>query len=182
MKFLFDFFPVLLFFIAYHLTDIYVATVIAIAASFLQVAWIRIRHGRFEKTYVITFLLMVVLGGATLYLHDETFVKWKPTIVNWLFAVAFLGSHFIGKKPLIERMLGHLVELPKEIWPKVNIAWTVFFASLGFINLFVVYNFDTTAWVNFKLFGMFGLTFAFILAQGVYFAKYMKPKTEDAKE
>ena len=182
MKLLFDFLPILLFFVAYHLTDIYVATLVAIIVSFLQVAWIKFRHNRYEKTYVITFLLMLVLGGATLLLQDELFVKWKPTAVNWLFAAAFIGSHFIGNKTLIERMFGNMIKLPSEIWPKLNIAWSAFFIILGALNLYVVYYFDTDTWVNFKLFGMFGLTFAFVLAQGFYMTKHMLHQPEKVKD
>ncbi len=179
MKLLFDFLPVLLFFAAYQLSDIYVATLVAIASSFLQVAWVKLRHNRYEKNYVITFIVMLILGGATLYLENELFIKWKPTAINWLFALIFIGSHFIGQKTLIERMMGGMVTLPSNSWVRLNIAWTSFFILLGFANLYVLYTFDTETWVNFKLFGMFGLTFAFVLAQGIYIAKYMKPQAQN---
>lgn len=179
MKFLFDFFPILLFFIAYKMADIYVATVVAIAAGAAQVGYTWVRNKKVENTHLITLALLVVMGGATLYLQDEMFIKWKPTVVNWLFAIAFLGSQFIGAKPLIQRMLGSTIELPSNVWTRLNLSWVVFFGALGFANLYVVYTFDTDTWVNFKLFGMMALTFAFILIQGFYIARYMKPADAD---
>lgn len=174
MKFLVDFFPILLFFIAYKFYGIYTATAVAIAASFVQVAAFWLKHRRFENMHLITLGLIVILGGATLYLQDEMFIKWKPTLVNWLFAVAFLGSHYIGKKPLVERMMGSAMELPAPLWTRLNISWVLFFTVLGVINLYVVYNFDTDTWVNFKLFGMMGLTFAFVIAQAFVLARFIK--------
>ncbi len=178
MKFLFDFFPVLLFFVAYKLADIYVATAVAIAASFAQVSWHWLKHRYFEKTHIITLALIVVLGGATLYLQDEMFIKWKPTVVNWLFGFVFLGSQFIGKKTIAERMLGSAVTLPPPVWIRLNISWALFFLSLGIANLYVVYSFDTATWVNFKLFGMMGLTFAFVIAQAFYLGRYINTETD----
>lgn len=179
MKFLFDFFPILLFFIAYKVFDIYTATAVAIAASFIQVGWFWIKHRRVEKMMIITLLMVTVLGGATLILQDETFIKWKPSVVNWLFGVAFLGSQFIGKKPIIQRMMEASVELPQKIWGRLNIAWSLFFISMGFLNLYIAYHFDTDTWVNFKMFGMIGLTFVFIIGQGFFLGRYMD---EPAKE
>lgn len=182
MKFLFDFFPVLLFFIAYKAFDIYTATLVAIASSFIQVVWFRLAHGRYENSHLITLGLIVVLGGATLYLQDEMFIKWKPTVVNWLFAAVFLGSQFIGKKTLVERFFGNVFTLSAPLWQRLNTSWILFFVILGLINLYVVYNFDTDTWVNFKLFGMFGLTFAFIIIQSLLLGKYMKLPESDNKE
>ncbi len=180
MKFLFDFFPILLFFIAYKMYDIYVATAVAIAASFVQVGWYWLQNRRFEKMHVITLLLITVLGGATLMLQDETFIKWKPSVVNWAFGVVFLGSQFIGKKPIVQRMMEASVELPAPLWSRLNTAWALFFIVLGFINLYVAYNFDTDTWVNFKMFGMIGLTFVFILAQALFIGKYIKEPNNDS--
>ncbi|ALP53412.1 septation protein A [Candidatus Tenderia electrophaga] len=174
MKFLFDFFPILLFFIAYKAYDIYVATAVAIVASFIQVGWLWLQHRRVEKMHVITLLLIVVLGGATLALQDPTFIMWKPSLVNWAFALVFVGSHFIGKKTIVQRMMEKNVALPGHIWPRLNIAWSVFFVFIGFLNLYVAYNFDEATWVNFKLFGMIGLTFVFIIAQAFFIGRYMK--------
>lgn len=178
MKFLFDFFPVALFFVAYKLADIFVATMVAMAASVAQVAWTWFRHRRTENTQVITLVLVVVLGGATLWLKDPMFIKWKPTLVNGLFALAFLLSQFLGEKTIVERMMGHALTLPAAIWRKVNLSWVAFFTAMALANLYVVYSFDEATWVNFKLFGILGLTFAFVLLQGVFLGRFVKPETE----
>lgn len=180
MKFLFDFFPILLFFIAYKVADIYWATGVAIASSLVQVGYMWLRHRRVEKMHWITLALIAVFGGLTLFLQDETFIKWKPTVLNWLFAVVFLGSQFIGKKNIAERMLGGNVTLEAHQWQHVNLSWVVFFILLGAANLYVMYNFDTDTWVNFKLFGMMGLTIAFVLLQAVLLTRYMKPEEQPA--
>jgi intracellular septation protein len=183
MKFLFDLLPVLLFFVAYKLDGIYVATAVLIVASLAQVAWLWFRHRRVEKMPLITALLVLVLGGATLLLHDETFVKWKPTVVNWVFALVFLGSQFIGGKTLIERMMSGAIDLPAEIWSRLNTLWVAFFALIGVANLYVAFNFDTDTWVNFKLFGMLGLTLVFVVLQSFYLARHLKkPATETSEE
>lgn len=179
MKLLYDFFPILLFFIAYKLYGIYAATVVAIVASFIQVGGYWLKHRRFENMHLVTLGLIVVLGGATLWLQDERFIKWKPTLVNWLFGLVFLGSQFIGKKPLVERMMRNAVQLPVEIWGRLNAIWVVFFILMGVANLYVVYNFDTDTWVNFKLFGMMGLTFTFVIGQAFYLARHMQPEPDE---
>ncbi len=181
MKFLFDFFPILLFFIAYKAYDIYVATAVAIMAAFIQVGWFWLQHRRFEKMHVITLLLITVLGGATLILQDPDFIKWKPTIVNWLFGITFIGSQFIGKKPIVQRMMEASVELPAAIWIKLNLAWAAFFIFLGFLNLYVAFSghYDMDAWVNFKMFGMIGLTFVFIIGQAFFIGRYIKEPKDD---
>lgn len=177
MKLLFDFLPIFLFFIVYKFYGIYAATAVAMAASFIQVLFYRIKHGRFESMHVITFFSILILGGATLLLHNEIFIKWKPTILYWLMGLLFIGSSLFGKKPLIQKLMENNIELPTEIWQKLNISWFLFFIFLGAINIFVVYHFTTNAWVNFKLFGTSGLMLAFILAQGLYMSKYMQLKT-----
>ena len=174
MKLLFDFLPILLFFIAYKLADIYVATGVLIVATLAQVGWLWLRQHRVEKLPLITAGLVLILGGATLILHDPIFVKWKPTIVNWLFAAAFLGSRFIGQKTLLERMMGGQLELPAPIWVKLTFAWVAFFCVLGALNLYVAFHFDENTWVNFKLFGMLGLTVLFVLAQAAYMSRHLK--------
>ena len=179
MRLLFDFFPILLFFIAYKTHDIYMATKVAIAASVVQVAWFWFRHRRFEKMHLISLAIIIIAGGLTLALQDETFIKWKPTIINWIFGIVFLFTQFIGEKSLAERMMGGNLTLPPEIWLRLNMSWVVFFAAMGLINLYVVYNFDTDTWVNFKLFGMFGLTLAFVLVQAVYLVKFLKPEEDN---
>lgn len=185
MKLLFDFLPVALFFVTFKLYEdptegVLAATAVAIVASVLQVTFTWLRNRRVENMHLITLGLIVVLGGATLLLRDETFIKWKPTAVNWAFALAFWGSKFFGGKTLVERMLSGSITLPRPIWHRLNMSWVVFFVAMGLLNLYVVYNFDTDTWVNFKLFGLMGLTFAFVIGQSVYLVKHIKPQ-EDAE-
>jgi len=174
MKLLFDFLPILLFFVAYKLADIYVATGVLIVVTIAQTGWTWLRQRRVEKLPLITAGLVLALGGATLLLKDPMFVKWKPTVVNWLFAVAFLGSCFIGRKTVLERMLGGQLELPAPIWVKLTFAWAIFFLAMGVANLYVAFTFDENTWVNFKLFGMLGLTVVFVLAQAFYMSRHLK--------
>ena len=173
MKQLLDFFPILLFFVAYKLYGIYAATLTAIVASIAQVAVYWLKYRRFETMHLLSLGIISVFGGATLFLQDEMFIKWKPTVLNGLFALVFLLSQWIGRKPLIERMMSTHVEAPPEVWRKLNLAWVTFFLVMGATNLFVVYNFDTDAWVNFKLFGLLGLFFLFVLLQYLYLFRYM---------
>ncbi len=181
MKLLADFFPILLFFGAYQLYDIYVATAVAVAAAALQVGYLWLRHGSVPKMQWITLALLVVFGGLTLILHDPVFIKWKPTVVNWLFAGAFLVAPLFTDKTLIERLMGHAVTLPTFAWSRLNIAWSLFFIAMGALNLFVAFNFSEEIWVNFKLFGLMGLTLLFALAQGFYLARHM-PAEASAEE
>ena len=174
MKLLFDFLPILLFFVAYKLSDIYVATGVLIIVTLAQVSWSWLRRRRVEKLPLFTAGLVLVLGGLTLALHDPVFVKWKPTVVNWLFALAFIGSCFFGQKTLLERMLSEQLELPARVWVNLTLAWTLFFLVMGVVNLYVAFNFEENTWVNFKLFGMLGLTVVFVLAQAVYMSRYIK--------
>lgn len=176
MKLLFDFFPIILFFAAYKLYGIYAATVVAIVATVLQVGFSWLKHRKIENMHLITLVLIVVMGGATLYLQDERFIKWKPTVVNWLFGIAFLGSQVIGKQTIIERMMKSNISLPRLIWRRLNMSWAIFFILLGFINLYVMYTVDTATWVNFKLFGMLGLTLLFVVLQAIYLSKHIPQK------
>lgn len=179
MKLLFDFFPILLFFGAYKLYDFKVATAVAIVASVVQTLLYWLRYRRVEKMHLVSMVLIVVLGGATLLLENELIFKWKPTIVNWLFALVFLGSQFIGKKTIVERMMSANIQLAPPIWTRLNLSWVSFFAIIGVINLYVAYNFDTDTWVDFKMYGMMGLTIAFVIAQGVYLTRHVKLQEED---
>lgn len=163
MKLLFDLFPVVLFFIAYKLQGIYVATAVIIVATVLQVGYVYLKHKRVEKIHLITLVLILVLGGLTLILQDEDFIKWKPTIVNWGFALVFLGSHFIGSKPIIRRMMDQAIHLPDLVWIRLSFMWIVFFVLSGVVNLYVAFNYDTDTWVDFKLFGLMGMTLVFII-------------------
>ncbi|WP_456415540.1 septation protein A [Thiolapillus sp.] len=178
MKLLTDFLPVIIFFVAYKVWGMYVATGAFIAASLVQMAWTYRLHGKVETLQWVTLGLVLVFGGLTLALQDPLFIKWKPTIVNWLFAAAFLGSGLFMQRSLLQRMMGHAIYLPQSIWARLNLAWILFFISAGLLNLYVAYNFSESAWVDFKLFGMLGMTLVFILLQGLYLARHMQPLGE----
>lgn len=178
MKQLFEFFPIILFFIAFKTYDIYVATAVVIGATIFQVTFTWFKYRKVEKMQWITLGLILVMGGATLYLQDEQFIKWKLSIIEWLFGIAFLGSQFIGKKPFVERMMDSSIELPANIWRRLNFFWALFFISVGFINLYVMFNYDTDDWVNFKTFGVPGLMVCFIVIQMIFLYKYI-PDTEE---
>ena len=180
MKFLFDLFPIILFFIAFKTFDIYVATGGAIAATLAQILWVRFRHGKVDTMLWVSLGLVVFFGGATLLLHDETFIKWKPTVLYWLFACTLFASAQFFKRNLIRKMLEEQVQLPEPLWGKLNMAWAVFFACMGGLNLAIAFNFSTETWVNFKLFGSMGLMILFILAQGVVLSRYI-PDTNEEK-
>jgi intracellular septation protein len=177
MKFLTDLFPIILFFAAYKLYDFYVATVVIIIATIAQVAITWFRHHKVERMHLITLVLVLFFGGLTLYLKDPIFVQWKPTVVNWLFAIVFVGSQFIGDKTLIERMMGKNMSLPAAIWQRLNLAWVLFFILMGVVNLYVAFNYSENTWVNFKLFGMMGLTIIFIILQALYMARFITEET-----
>ncbi len=176
MKFLFDLFPVILFFIAFKLQGIYVATAVAIAASFGQIGWLWLRGRKIDAMLWVSLAVIVVFGSATLLLHDETFIKWKPTVLYWLFAVVLGASAFFFRKNLIRAMLGEQIQLPDPAWSKLNFSWVGFFGCMGFLNLYVAFNYPTDTWVNFKLFGGMGLMLAFVIGQGLYLAKYVEQK------
>lgn len=176
MKFLFDYFPIIVFFLSYKVWNIFVATALTMAASLLQVAVYWFTHKRFEKFHLITLVLVVVLGGSTLLFHNDLFIKWKPTIVYWVFAGVLMGSQLFGSKTLMHRLLDEKIVLPLKVWRQVNLSWVIFFTALGFLNLYVVYHYSTNAWVNFKLFGCLGLTVAFIILQAGYMSFRMQRK------
>jgi intracellular septation protein len=223
MKLLIDFFPILLFFIAYKVAGIYVATGVAILATAALVAWTWLRRRRVESLHLVTLGLLVLFGGLTIALRDPIFVMWKPTIVNWLFAAAFLISQMIGERSLIERMMGGAIDLPRPIWSRLNLMWVGFFLLTGLVNLFVVYvwsgfyatqqalllasglsdiDLSTCAatfsggllilcdqaqsseeiWVNFKLFGLMGMTILFVIGQALYLSRHMtdQPRIQEA--
>jgi len=174
MKFLFDVFPVVLFFAAFKLADIYVATAVAIAATFVQVGWLKLRRRRVDPMLWVSLAIIVVFGGATLALRDETFIKWKPTVLYWMFAAALAGAVLLFHKNLIRLMLGAQMQLPEPVWARLNWSWAAFFALMGAANLFVAYNFTTDQWVNFKLFGGVGLMVLFVLAQALFLARHLE--------
>ena len=135
--------------------------------------------------HLITFVVVLIFGGLTIYLHDETFIKWKPTIVNWCFAIAFIASHFIGDKTLFERMLtltDDKLQLPTHVWRKINISWALFFIFMGFVNLYVAFNFSTEFWVNFKAWGMTLLNITFVIGMGIYLYRYIKEDETPTQE
>lgn len=220
MKFLADFFPVILFFVAYKIYGIYVATAVAIASSLVQVAygWLSKRH--VENMHLITFGILVVFGGLTILLQDRTFIMWKPSVINWMFGAVFLASQFIGNKPLVQRMMQSSITVPDPIWKRLNLTWSLFFILLGFLNLYVANDFFVAehqlmqltgleqidfdncgkqfqgselelcnnahtleeSWVNFKLFGMMGLTLGFIVLQAFYLARHIKDDEPEPAE
>lgn len=180
MKLLFDFLPIVVFFIAYKFFGIYVATSAAIGISLIQVLAYWIKHRHVPTLQWISLILLIVLGGGTLLLHDEWLIKWKPTALNWIFAIAFLGTQFFSEKPLIRRLMEKNIELPNAVWNTLNMSWVVFFVVMGAANLFVAYHFDTNTWVNFKLFGILGLTFVFAVLQAVYLSRYIKSDVADS--
>lgn len=177
MSQLFEFFPIILFFIAFKLYNIFVATAVVIAATVSQVSYTWFKHRKVQTMQWITLALILVMGGATLYLQDEQFIKWKLSIIEWLFGIAFLGSQFIGKKPFIERMMSASLTLPAPVWRQLNTMWGSFFISVGFINLYVMYHYNTDDWVTFKTFVVPGLMFVFILLQMVFLFKHI-PESE----
>lgn len=176
MKFLFDLFPVILFFAAFKLFDIYVATAVAIAATFLQIGWLKWRRRKVDTMMWVTLIIIVVFGGATLALHDETFIKWKPTVLYWLFGAVLGAAELLFRKNLIRAMLGEQVRLPDAAWTRLNWSWAGFFVFMGAANLYVAFNFSTDTWVNFKLFGGMGLMLLFVLLQAAFLARHIEEK------
>jgi intracellular septation protein len=203
MKFLFDLFPVILFFgifkwgegspeaaqsianqylsgvvsggvVSPGQAPILLATAIAILATIGQIVYVIARGRKVEPMLWVSLGIISVFGGATIYLHDELFIKWKPTVLYWCFAIALVVSQLVLKKNLIRAMMGKQITLPDPVWDRLNLAWVGFFLSMGVINLYVAFNFETATWVNFKLFGFTGLMFAFIIAQSLMLSKYLK--------
>jgi len=176
MKLLFDFFPILIFFVCYKFFGIYTATAVAMVASLVQVVFHRLKHQQYEKMHLISLSLIMVLGGATLFFHNPWFIKWKPTGIYWLSSLVFIGSAFIGKKTLIQKMMEGNISLPPNIWGRLNIAWAMFFIIMGALNLYVAYYYDTDFWVNFKLFGGAGFTLIFVFFQALYLTRHIADK------
>lgn len=201
MKFLFDLFPVILFFVAFKVAEkqpeaaaslasgllgafggavaaaqapILLATVVAILATFAQIGWLLARRRKVDAMLWVSLAIIVVFGGATLFLRDETFIKWKPTVLYWLFGLTLLVSALAFRKNLIRALMQEQIHLPERIWGRLNAAWIGFFAFMGVANLFVAYTFSTDVWVNFKLFGGLGLMLAFVVVQSLYLSKYME--------
>jgi intracellular septation protein len=209
MKLLLDFLPLILFFAVFkgaeghadaaaafatqHLgflvqggvvgpqeAPVLLATLVVMAATLAQAAILKLRGQKIDLMLWISLVLVVTLGAATVWFHNETFIKWKPSGLYWSMALVFWVSQAWFGKNLVQTMLGKELELPEPIWLKINRAWVLFFAALGVLNLYVAYNFSTSAWANFKVFGVTGLIFAFLLGQGFYASKYLPPE-EDSK-
>lgn len=173
MKLLFDLFPVILFFIAYKFFGIYAATAVAMVATLAQIIYCKIKHGAVDKMLIISGVLIVVFGGATLFLKDPKFIQWKPTILYWLFSAGLLISQFFFNKNPMKALMEKQVSLPETIWSKINWAWAALFIVLGCLNLYVAFNYPEDTWVNFKLFGITGIMFVFIVAQTVLLSKHL---------
>lgn len=207
MKLLFDFLPIILFFGTFKFTEgrkdwaaqfasdhlgfavsggivgpneapVLLATLVVIAATLAQVAVLLARRKKIDMMLWVSLGLVTVLGGATIWFHNETFIKWKPSVLYWVMGLAFWISQLLFRKNLLQILIGAQLDLPAAVWQRLNFAWIAFFAFMGLLNLWVVYNFSTDAWVNFKLFGGLGLMLVFMVAQGLYIGRHLKP--EDA--
>jgi len=201
MKLLFDLFPVILFFATFKYygsnpegaaalvggllgsavldvkqAPILLATIVVIAATVAQIAWVHFRHGKVDKMLWVSLVLVSVFGSMTLIFQDETFIKWKPTILYWVFAGSMAFAALVLKKNPIKAMLGEQLTLPEPVWGRLNLAWIGFFLFMGVLNLIVAFNFPTDIWVDFKLFGGMGLLLLFVLGQGFMLSKYVEEK------
>lgn len=203
MKFLFDMFPVILFFgvfkwgeghsdaaqsmVGQYLSGlvsggnvgpeqapILLATAVAIIATIAQIGYLLVRGKKVDAMLWVSLAIIVVFGGATIYFHNEAFIKWKPTVLYWVFATILVGAQVLMNKNLIRLMMKAQVDLPDPVWTRLNMAWAAFFAAMGVINLYIAFNFPTSTWVNFKLFGFMGLMIAFVVAQTMFLSKYIK--------
>ena len=206
MKFLFDLFPVILFFITLKVAEktasanlvltkilsaigfsttvkpdlvpIMLATIAVIIASFIQIVWVKIKHGKVDKMLWFSALLVTVLGGFTLYFQNDAFIKWKPTVLYWVFAISLVLSEMFANKNFIKIMMGADIGLPEKIWKTLNTSWAIFFLCLGVINLYVAFHYSTDTWATFKLFGTMGLMFVFIIGQSLWLNQFLPPKDE----
>lgn len=179
MKFFFEIFPIIIFFFVFKTYGIMAATAAAIVATIAQAGWSWMRNKKIEKMMIINLGVIIILGGATLALQDETFIKWKPTALYWVFASVLILSNMIFKKNLIKAMMGSKMEMEDLLWNKLNLSWAGFFLFMGCLNLYVAFNFDIDTWVNFKLFGGMGLLLIFALGQAFFLAKHITPQEEE---
>lgn len=182
MKVFFDLFPVILFFIGFKLYDIFIATAIAIGATIALIVYSKVRHGKVEKMLLINGAIISVLGGITLLLHDKTFIMWKPTVLYWLLAATLLISNLFFKKNLIQKMMGKMLNPPASTWNKLNLIWVAFLIAMGFLNLYVAFNFSEDTWVNFKLFGVTSMMFIFMIVQTLLLKDYLIEPADDQKK
>lgn len=175
-KFLFDLFPLLLFFGAFKFTDdIFIATAVAIAAALGQFAWLRLRRHRIEVMHWINLAVIVVFGGATLFFHNDVFIKWKPTVLYWLFGAILLGARYLMGRNVVQAIMGGQVSLPRAAWERMNASWAGFFVLAGGLNLYVAFsgNYTEAQWVNFKVFGLMILLIAFVIVQSIWLSRHM---------
>lgn len=179
MKLLFDFFPIIVFYATFYFTgkNFYFATGAFLVAAFIQIIYSLIRYRKVEKMVLIAFGLGVVFGGATILFHDPTYLKWKVSIVYWLFFIVLLGSQYFTEKPIVQRLMevglkDSDMHIPDIIWPRLNLIWALFFFAMGIVNLVVAYFFSTTVWVNFKMFGLLGILLLFTILQGIYIMRF----------
>jgi intracellular septation protein len=172
MKLLLDFLPIVLFFVAFKMYDIYVATAVAIAASVLQIGYLLLRRQKVEPMQWASLAIIVVFGGMTLLFKDETFIKWKPTVLYTLFALGLLVARYAFNKNAIKMMMGKQIDVPAPVWDRTNLLWVAFFVLMAVLNIFVAYRYSTDTWVNFKLYGTLGLTLVFIVGQALYLGRF----------
>lgn len=180
-KLLFDLFPLVLFFAAFRFYDIYTATAVAIVASVAQFIWLKVSGKVIEATHWINLTVIVVFGGATLFFHNDAFIKWKPTVLYWLFASILVGSRLLLGKNLMQKLMGAQISLPAPIWDKLNLAWAGFFALSGALNLYVAFSghFTESQWVNFKVFGLMALLLLFVVLQSLWLGRYIQEPVEN---
>jgi intracellular septation protein len=177
MQFLYEIFPVFLFFLAFKWYGIYVATVVGMVTTFIQVIINRLWIGKWDNKQLITLVIFVFFGGMTLYFHDPIFVKWKPTVVFWIFSLAIMGSQLLTQKPLMQRLMENMLQgkgvVPDPVWKKLNLIWGFFFIILGGINLYVAYYYSNDAWVNFKFYGITTALMGLSVFQAIYLMRFM---------
>ena len=182
MKLLIDFFPIILFFVTFKLAGIFYATTVAILATLIQIAWLFKKNGRVEAMHWISLGVIVVFGGATLLTQNETFIKWKPTILYALMGGVLLIGQFIFKRNFLKSLMGSQMVLPEAVWRQLLLSWVGFFSFMGLLNLWVAYNFDTDTWVNFKMFGGLGLMVVFVILQALFLSRHVQPDTKEEEE
>jgi intracellular septation protein len=178
MKLLLDFLPIAVFFVAFKLWGIYVATVVAIVATIAQIAWLRYSTGKVEPMQWLSLGIIVIFGGATILAHDESFIKWKPTVLYWAMAVTLASGMLFFRKNFLKTLMGAQLELPEPAWRAMNWSWVGFFAVMGVLNLWVAFHYDTNTWVNFKLFGGLGLMALFVVGQALFLGRHVKDTKE----
>lgn len=182
MVLFYEIFPVLLFFLAFKFYDIYVATIIGIVTTLIQVLIGGFWQKKWDKKQIITLGVFVFFGGLTLYFHDPIFVKWKPTVIFWIFSIVILGSQLFTQKPLMQRLMENVLqdkgEVPKRVWRRLNVIWAGFFIMMGAINLFIAYNYSNEAWVNFKFYGITAALLVLSVFQALYLTRYMSEESK----